>query len=63
MQQEHLREVRQFLFRHCELSQKNATMRDDASAKPFLPPLLQDGEPLPHCVRVRVLVGLGVVGV
>ena len=36
-----LREVRQFLFRHSELSQKNATCREDPSAKPFLPALLQ----------------------
>ena len=35
------REVKQFLFRHGELSQKNATCRDDAGAKPFLPALLQ----------------------
>lgn len=37
-----LREVRQFLCRHAEISQKNATCRGDASAKPFLPALLQD---------------------
>ena len=38
---ERLREVRQFLCRHGELSQKNATCRDDAAAKPFLPKLFQ----------------------
>jgi len=37
-----LREVRQFLCRHGEISQKNATCREDASAKPFLPAVLQD---------------------
>jgi hypothetical protein len=36
-----LREVRQFLCRHAELSQKNATCREDASAKAFLPALFQ----------------------
>ena len=36
-----LSEVRQFLFRHAELSQKNATCREEPSAKPFLPALLQ----------------------
>jgi len=39
-----LREVRQFLFRHAELSQKNATCREDQSAKPFLPALLQGSD-------------------
>ena len=37
-----LREVRQFLCWHAEISQKNATCRDDPSAKPFLPAVLRE---------------------